>query len=83
MYMYVTCLSHVYHMFVTCKCVIIFAGSVSARSIVLMVLLIATSLLLFGLLVLGWFSYLLPKIRIKMGQVSVTLRTSYCVVGIN
>ena len=55
----------------------IFTGSISARSIVLMVLLIVTGLLLFGLLVLGWFSYLLPKIRIKMGQVSIIITTMY------
>ena len=45
-------------------------GNVSGRSIVLIILLILTCLVLFGLIVLGWFSYLLPKIRLRMGKVS-------------
>ncbi|XP_019862108.1 PREDICTED: CSC1-like protein 2, partial [Amphimedon queenslandica] len=66
----------VFVQFVTLFYSVVREGSVSARSIVLLVLLIVTGLLLFGLLVLGWFSYLLPKIRIKMGQ-------EYSIFGLN
>lgn len=44
------------------------ADKLNPRSVVMFVMLLITCLILFGILVLNWFSYLLPKIRSKLGM---------------
>ena len=44
-------------------------GKVQPRAIVMMIMISLTGIILFGLLVLGWFTYLLPRMRLKMGRV--------------